>query len=234
MSVFSYHLVRVSLLDRLKMLVNSNQISGLIHSETMNVMTLGAPIFSWKRMMIKQVAFFAQWESVLDLENFLKNHSTGKIVQKGWHVQLKFVRKWGSISKFDIPENESVTDVQESRVVAVTLARMRFLQIPRFIRWGRPTEQLVRDHPGKIVSLASISLPNLVSTFSIWKNQEEMTNMVHGHSHVNEPKRHSDAMKERTRKDFHYEFITLRFIPIAEFGEWKGQRNFCHLNLGEK
>jgi hypothetical protein len=40
------------------------------------------------------------------------------------------------------------------------------------------------------------------------------------------PKRHSNAMKERERKDFHFEFTTLRFKPIAEFGNWKGQSNF--------
>ncbi len=43
---------------------------------------------------------------------------------------------------------------------------------------------------------------------------------------VPKPKRHSNAMKERERKDFHFEFTTLRFKPISEFGTWKGQKNF--------
>ena len=50
--------------------------------------------------------------------------------------------------------------------------------------------------------------------------------MVHGHSKVEKPKRHSNAMEERERKDFHFEFTTLRFKPLAEFGKWKGQSNF--------
>jgi hypothetical protein len=111
-------------------------------------------------------------------------------------------------------------------VVAVTIARMKPLEVPRFIHWGRPVEKLVRDHPGTTLALASYSFPNTVSTFSIWKTEKEMTNMVHGHSAIPKPKRHSNAMKERERKNFHFEFTTLRFRPIAEFGTWKGQKNF--------
>ena len=50
--------------------------------------------------------------------------------------------------------------------------------------------------------------------------------MVHGHSSVPETERHAIAMKERDRKDFHYEFTTLRFNPISEHGEWNGESNF--------
>ncbi|MCH5719989.1 hypothetical protein [Niabella hibiscisoli] len=49
-----------------------------------------------------------------------------------------------------------------------------------------------------------------------------MTDMVQGHSAVPRPERHIKAMKERDRKDFHFEFTTLRFKPVAEFGEWNG------------
>ena len=54
-----------------------------------------------------------------------------------------------------------------------------------------------------------------------------MTDMVRGHSPVEKPKRHSDAMKERERKNFHFEFTTLRFKPIAEYGSWKGKMNYA-------
>lgn len=92
---------------------------------------------------------------------------------------------------------------------------MKYTEIPRFLRWGKPSEKLVRDHSGTTLSLASIRYP---STFSIWKTQKEMTEMVHGHSKMKDSKRHSDAMKERNRKDFHFEFTTLRFLPISEHG----------------
>lgn len=199
---------------------------GIIHSEYMTVMTLGSPIFSGSRILIRQVAIFIQWENEVALEDYLEQNSFGRVLSKGWHVRLSFIREWGKFSGFKMPDHKDKLDNLNSSVVAVTLARMRPLAVPRFIHWGRPVEKLVRDHPGTTLSLASVRFPNTVSTFSIWKTEKEMTNMVHGHSSIEKPKRHSNAMKERERKDFHFEFTTLRFKPLSEFGSWKGQTNF--------
>jgi hypothetical protein len=110
-------------------------------------------------------------------------------------------------------------------VVAVTLARMKLPQVPRFIRWGKPVEELVRDHPGTTLALAAMRLPRTVSTFSVWTSLQEMLDMVRGHSDVPRPERHAVAMGERERKDFHFEFTTLRFRPLAEYGTWEGRTN---------
>lgn len=230
MSVFSYHLVKTSYLSSLYLKLfppKSSKIQGLIYAETMSAMTLGTPIFSFSRILVRQSVLFAQWENEEALDNYLNQNSTGKKFAKGWHIRLKFLRQWGSISGFKIDKlNHSKPESISGTVVAVTLARMKFLQIPRFIKWGRPVEKLVRDHPGANLSLASIQFPNLVSTFSIWKSQKEMSGMVVGHNQLPNPKRHLNAMKERERKDFHFEFTTLRFQPIAEFGAWNGKSDF--------
>ena len=47
--------------------------------------------------------------------------------------------------------------------------------------------------------------------------------MVHGRGAVADPERHAAAMQERTRKDFHHEFTTLRFRPRSEHGTWLGR-----------
>jgi len=229
MNIFSYHLVRIPFTLAIKGLFSApikRNTKGLIHSEYMTAMTLGSPIISSSRFLIKQVAIFAQWENEEALENYLKKEKLGKLLNTGWHVRLEFMREWGKISGFKIPEQKATLESELSPVVAVTIARMKPLAIPRFLHWGRPVEKLVRDHEGTLLSLASVRFPNTVSTFSIWKTEEEMTNMVHGHSAMPKPKRHSDAMKERERKDFHFEFTTLRFKPISEFGSWKGKENY--------
>ncbi len=204
----------------------ASNTKGLIHMECMAAMTLGSAIYSPSRFLIRQIAVFAQWENESSLNDFLEKNDFGKKLGKGWHCRLKFMRQWGKINDFEIPKEENDFDSLDSPVVAVTIARMKLAQIPRFIRWGRPTEMLVRDHPGTTLSLASIRLPRTVSTFSVWKSLKEMTDMVHGYSDVPKPKRHSKAMKERNRKDFHFEFTTLRFKALAEFGEWKGRSNY--------
>ena len=231
MSVFSYHLIKLPLNSVLGLHLNPpkpQRIPGLIHLELMSMMTLGSPVFSPSRILFRKVVVFAQWENEKALDFFLEKNSFGKKLSKGWHVRLEYLRQWGEIDGFDIPKAEFDYDSNKP-VVAVTIARMRLSQLPRFIRWGRPTEKLVRDHPGTLIAHASIRFPRTVSTFSIWKSQKEMTDMVHGRSNVPKPKRHAVAMKERNRKDFHYQFTTLRFKPLAEYGSWNDKTNIISL-----
>src|SRR6187402_2866015 len=221
MSIFTFHLAKTSILSALQAYWNPpkpESIPGLVHAECMTSMTLGSPIISPLRMLIRQVAVFAQWENEASIDNFLQRDEFGKTLAKGWHVRLTYLRQWGHISEFQIPKDGSEVDDANAPIVAITLARLKLLQVPRFIHWGRPVEKLVRDHPGISFALAAIRLPRTVSTFSVWKSQKEMVNMVHGHSSVPQPKRHAQAMKERERKDFHIQFTTLRFKPIAEYG----------------
>ena len=228
MNVFSYHLVRLSMTSAFRIMlfpIKSKKIKGLIHAETMSAMILGSSIYSITRIFNREIAIFAQWENENYLNDFLRSNKKGKLFDKGWHIRLEFLRQWGKISGFKIPTLETTIE-NDKPVVAVTIARMKYTQIPRFLRWGRPVEKQVRDDKGTTLSLASIRYPNIISTFSIWKTQKEMTDMVHGHSKMSQPKRHVYAMNERNRKDFHFEFTTLRFNPLAEHGEWNNTRNY--------
>lgn len=167
---------------------------------------------------------YAAWESDVAIDEFLANTSLGRALATGWHVRMAFQRRWGHVSEFHgLPESVGEQD-PTAPVVAVTLARMKLPQVPRFIRWGRPVEELVRHHSGTTLAIAAIRLPRTVSTFSVWTSQQEMVDMVRGRSSVPRPARHAAAMAERLRKDFHFEFTTLRFRPIAEYGEWEGRR----------
>lgn len=228
MSIYSYHLVKLSLISALKTIlfpIQSKNVNGLIHAETMSAMVLGSPIFSKSRFFNREIVVFAQWENENYLNEFLNSTPIGRKIAKGWHIRLEFLRQWGEISGFQIPALEITID-EDKPVVAVTIARMKYSQIPRFLRWGRPVEKQVRDEKGTTLSLASIRYPNIISTFTIWKTQKAMNDMVHGHSKIPQPKRHINAMKERDRKDFHFEFTTLRFRPLAEYGEWNHRQDY--------
>lgn len=226
MSIFTFHLAKVSVGTALKtILFPPKNIPGLIHAECMTCMTLGSEIYAPSRFLIRQMAVFAQWENEEAIDNFLKNNTLGKKLAKGWHTRMIFLRQWGSVGEISVSKPDNVIDDPDAPVVAVTIARMKLPQVPRFIHWGRPVEKLVRDHPGASLALAAIRFPRTVSTFSVWKSQKEMVEMVRGHSHVPQPKRHAQAMKERERKDFHFQFTTLRFKPIAEYGSWEGRIN---------
>lgn len=228
MTVFTFHFAKINIGTAIRGLFRpptKEQVPGLNHAECMMRMTLGSPIVSPARMQIRHLTMFASWESHTAIDNFLADTRLGQAFETGWHVRMMFLRRWGHISEFNnLPDSVGEQD-PTAPVVAVTLARMKLPQVPRFIHWGKPVEQLVRDHPGTTLAIAAMRLPRTVSTFSVWNSQQEMVDMVRGHSAVPKPKRHAVAMVERKRKDFHFEFTTLRFRPIAEYGQWEGRTN---------
>lgn len=224
MTVFTFHFAKTEIGTTLRALYRPPTAHpGLKHAECLTRMTLGAPILSPARMQLRQLTMFAAWESQGAIDDFLASNWLGRALAPGWHVRMTFQRRWGYISEFaGLAESVGEQD-PAAPVVAVTLARMRLPQVPRFIHWGKPVEELVRDHPGKTLAIAAMRLPRTVSTFSVWTSLQEMVNMVRGQSAVPRPERHAAAMVERQRKDFHFEFTTLRFKPIAEYGDWEGR-----------
>ena len=226
MTVFSFHLAKTSVGTAVRGLLRPpmpQRVPGLDHAEVMTRMTLGAPVLSLARMQLRHLAMFAAWENEAAIDDFLVASRLGCAFAQGWHVRLSFLRRWGYITEFDGLAESGGEQDSDAPVVAVTIARMKLLQVPRFIRWGRPVETLVRDHPGTTLAMAAMRLPRTVCTFSVWHSQREMLDMVQGHSEVPRPERHAVAMVERRRKDFHFEFTTLRFKPLAEYGQWEGR-----------
>lgn len=186
-------------------------------------MQLGASFFSSGRWQLRRLAMFAAWENEAAIDDFLQSSRLGRALANGWHVRLRFLRRWGHVAAFDgLPAKAHETD-PEAPVVAVTVARMQLLQVPRFLKWGVPVERLVRDHPGHTLALAATRPPRTIATFTIWNTAREMLAMVHGRGAIEAPERHATAMVERRRKDFHVEFTTLRFTCLSEHGAWDGR-----------
>lgn len=226
MNVFTLGLVKAPVSQTLSSLYprgSGATVPGLVHAECLTQMTLGAPIVSLQRMQFRNLVHFAAWESESAIDDFLGRSPLGRSIADGWHLRMTFLRRWGRVREFaSLPETVGESD-PKAPVAAFTLARMRFPEVPRFIRWGRPVEVLVRDNPETSFAMAAIRYPRTIATFSIWNTQQAMVDMVQGHSSVAEPERHMRAMEERDRRDFHHEFTTLRFRPIAEFGRWEGR-----------
>ncbi|ASN39856.1 hypothetical protein [Paeniglutamicibacter terrestris] len=226
MSIYSFHLAHIPLLKAAGGLLRPPKAPGLRHIEVLAGMQLGAAVISPRRMQLRRIAVFAQWEDEAALEDFLAHHPFGRTLNEGWHVRLEFVRRWGEVHELLLePDGAEHLELGEP-VVAVTLARMRLPELPRFIRWGRPVERQIRDHPEATLAMAAIRPPRSVSTFSIWTSTRAMTGMVFGRDDGEAARRHTEAMTERERRDFHHEFTTLRFRPLSEHGSWEGRSHY--------
>lgn len=229
MSIFTYHLAECGVATTLRFLArppSEGTVRGLMHAECMIPMTLGKPVALPTRYRPHQLAVFARWTSEAALDAFLTNSPLGATLAGGWHVRMEFLRRWGYISQFhDLPAVSGEYDEQRP-VVAVTLARLKLSQAIRFIRWGKPVEEQVRDDSATTLALAAMRPLRTLSTFSIWTSQKGMTDMVNGRSDSLFANRHAHAMQERCRKDFHHEFTTLRFRPVSEHGVWQGKSRY--------
>lgn len=230
--IFSFHLVKVGLREVPRFFLSplhERNVPGLLHSESFFSMKLGEPISSAHRYDLTTVSLFARWKAEEALDEFLSK-AAQRSLASGWHVRMKLYRRWGHISEL---ADAVVTPEFAERgkpVVAVTLARLNLRETLRFIQWGKPVERQVRDHAGQVLALAAIRPPNTFSTFSIWKDEPSMIDMVTGRDKARDGEEHLLAMQERTRRDFHKEFSTMRFAPFKEVGSWDGLSGYTNEN----
>lgn len=229
--IFSVHLIKLPFNDILHDLTNpwfKRNIPGLLHSESLLPMHLGQAILSPSRYQISTLAVFAWWKDEKSLDEFLNLDHNRKYVDLNlsWHIRMTLYRRWGHVSEIGHASIHSVETSDDEAVVAVTLARLKVSQTLRFIQWGLPVEKQVRDHPGQTLALVAMRPPNHFSTITIWKNEAEMKNMVHGKNPIRDGKSHRLAMKERERSPFHHEFTTMRFKLLGEYGSWQGKSDF--------
>ena len=220
-TVFTFHLAETSPATTIRTFVRPPRppsIDGLIHAECMAVSQLGASLLSPSRLRLGRIAMVARWASDDAVDRFLADSPLGRRLATGWHARLEFLRRWGSVAEFsDLPVEVGHQHPDEP-VAALTLARLKLTQVPRFIKWGTPVERLVVDHPAVQLAVAPMRPIRTVATFSMWRTQREMTDMVAGHSGGPDASLHADAMAARDRKDFHREFTALRFRILSEHG----------------
>ena len=99
MSFYSFHLAHMPLLSAAGGLLRPPKAPGLRHVEVLAGMQLGAAVISPRRMQIQKLAVFAEWEDEGALVDFLAQHPFGKKLNRGWHVRLKFLRRWGEVQR---------------------------------------------------------------------------------------------------------------------------------------
>ncbi|RMG15902.1 MAG: hypothetical protein D6729_11750 [Deltaproteobacteria bacterium] len=230
MELFSYHLIRAPVHQVAARLMNSRAlraVPGLRHAECLIPMRMGHPVLRPSRYHFTTLALFAFWNDEVSLERFLEAPPYPVFARAGWHVRMRFYRRWGTYTGLD--EATVYRDLGGSHgpVIGVTFARLKLSETFRFQRWGRPVEAQVRDHPGVIRAAVAYRPLNTFSTFSVWQSEEEMLGMVHGHRTEVDGTQHRRAMVERERRPFHHEFTTMRFLPLSEHGEWPLPKDEC-------
>ncbi|MFT5357350.1 MAG: quinol monooxygenase YgiN [Polyangiales bacterium] len=225
--LFSYHVIEAPFLSVVSRLLSSRalrHVPGLHHAECLLPMNMGHAVSSPGRYRWSSLVFFAFWESEAHLDRFLEAPPYSVFERAAWHMRMRFYRRWGSYTGLEGATKFTEHEQPEGPVAAVTLARLKLSQTLRFARVGKGVEAQVRDHPGLTRGAVAFRPLNKFSTFSVWESEEAMRDMVRGKHGEEDGTQHRDAMIERAKKPFHYEFTTMRFIPLSEHGEWPGRK----------
>ncbi len=223
MELFSYHLIQAPFYAAAPRLLSSSAlrgVPGLRHAELLMPMRMGHSVSRPGRYHWGQLVFFGFWQDETHLERFLDAPPYRVFERPSWHVRMRFYRRWGTYAGLD--EATAYTELAdpEGPVVGITFARLKLLETFRFARWGKPVEEQVRDHPGVTRATVAYRPLNTFSTFSMWRTEADMIGMVRGRRAEVDGAEHREAMKERARRPFHYEFTTMRLVPLSEHGEW--------------
>lgn len=223
MELFSYHLIQAPVYSVAARLMGSSalrRVEGLRHAECLLPMQMGHHVMLPGRYHFGAMVFFGFWESESHLDRFLASPPYRVFEREGWHVRMRFYRRWGHYTGLDDAKAYTEHADPEGPVVGVTFARLKLTETLRFARWGKPVESQVRDHPGVTRATVAFRPFNTFSTFSMWKSEADMLAMVRGREAARDGVGHRDAMKERVKRDFHYEFTTMRLVPLSEHGQW--------------
>jgi hypothetical protein len=187
----------------------ADRIAGLRYAETVFTGPLGAgrpaPSFG-------TVGLIAAWDDEAALERFA-SHPLAAELAGGWHARMQPLRVFGSWPGLEgLPARPLPVDDEEP-VAIITLGRVKPWRVRPFLRAAAPAERDAVAEPGLLASTAFARLPNLVSTFSLWRTAAEMRDYA-----TRKGGSHRAAMARDRERPFHRHSAFIRFRPYETRG----------------
>lgn len=193
-------------------------VSGLRHADAGFMVDLGGPLNRPPAVHAGQVAMLAWWESDDALEAFLSSPGLGGAFAKGWHARVEPLRVYNSWTSLpELPADE-VDAGPDEPMIAVTIARTRYSQLPRFLSASKKAEILALESEAFVWGTALVRLPRTLATLTVWQSVAAMRDYALGRAGAD----HMNAIKEQRRKDFHLESAFIRLRPLSEHGTIDG------------
>ncbi|HKO39460.1 MAG TPA: hypothetical protein VJU14_13935 [Solirubrobacterales bacterium] len=188
----------------------ADRIEGLRFAETVFTTPLGtsrpAPSFG-------TVGLIAAWDDEAALDRFAA-HPLAEELASGWQARLEPLRVFGNWPGLDgLPDRPLPVDDEEP-VAVVTLGRVKPWRVRPFLRAAAPAEKDAVAEPGLLASTGFGRLPNLVSTFSLWRTAAEMRDYA-----TRQGGTHRAAMASDRERPFHRHSAFIRFRPYETQGQ---------------
>lgn len=186
-------------------------IEGLRYAKTLFTAPLGAGA---SPPDLGTVGMVAAWDDEAALDRFA-SHPKAAALADGWQIRMEPLRVFGNWPELaGLPERPLPVD-EEEPVAVLTLGRVKPWRFRPFLRAAAPAEADVIAQPGLLAATGFGRLPNLVSTFSLWRSAAAMRAYA---SRQGGP--HRIAVATDRERPFHYRSAFIRFRPLATRGQW--------------
>ena len=186
-----------------------DRIEGLRYAETVFTAPLGS---SRPEPSFGTVALIAAWDDDAALDRFA-SHPLARELASGWQARMEPLRVFGSWPGLEgLAERPLPVDDGEP-VAVITLGRFKPSRLRPFLRTSAPAERDVLAEPDLLASTAFARLPNLVSTFSLWRTAAGMR----GYANRRDGSHRAAVAKDRERP-FHRHSAFIRFRPYETRG----------------
>lgn len=180
------------------------RVEGLRYAETVFTAPLGT---SRPEPSFGTVALIAAWDDEAALDRFA-SHPLAEELAGGWQARMQPLRVFGSWPGLSgLPERPLPVDDEEP-VVVLTLGRVKPWRVRPFLRAAAPAERDALAEPGLLASTAFARLPDLVSTFSLWRTAAEMRDYANRQGGA-----HRAAVGKDRERPFHRHSAFIRFRP---------------------
>ncbi len=169
------------------------------------------------KLAFGRVGLVAFWDDSAALDEFECGDPMASTYSSGLRMHLEPLRAFGSWPGLD-------TDVSRGRqvdyagpAVVLTLGRVRFSQLWRFLRASAKAEAATAHAPGLLWATA-MARPPFVATCSLWED----SNAIAAYAFNDPDAGHPSAIRQGQAKPFHHQEAFIRFRPLLVGGSLDG------------
>jgi hypothetical protein len=165
------------------------------------------------KLAFGRVGLVGFWDDDPALDAFERDDPTAAALATGLRLRLEPLRAFGSWPGLDADVTRSRQVEYAGPAVVLTLGRLRFLQVWRFLRASAKAEAATADATGLLWATA-MARPPFVATCSLWRNSDAIAAYA-----FDDPRAgHPSAIRSGQEKPFHHQEAFIRFRPLSVSG----------------
>ena len=169
------------------------------------------------KISLRRVGLVAFWDDDAALDAFEATHPTANALSGGFSMRLAPVRAHGSWPGIDADVPKARRVDYEGPAAVLTLGRVRFSQIVRFLRTSAKAEAATAGARGLRWATA-LARPPFVATCSLWEGPDAIA----AYAFDDTGAAHPAAIRAGRSQPFHHAEAFIRFRPIATAGRLDG------------